>query len=72
MEPRRVRVSNLDPGSQRAGQIADGDGRLVGIRQAAGGKRDAFGELERVGEQPGDEILRGLGRMSRDAKVERP
>ena len=63
MQPVGVGQADVDPGPDRPGQVADRDRRLVGLRQASR-ERDALGELERVREDAGHQVLRGLGRMS--------
>ena len=65
-----ARRADLDPGPDRSGEIADGDRRLVGIREALR-ERDALDVLETVGEKARDEILLRLGGMPCDPQRQR-
>src|SRR3954447_12180934 len=57
VQPGGIGSTDVDPGAQRAGQVADGDRRLLRIRDAAR-ELDAFRELHRVGQDPGDQVFR--------------
>ena len=70
MHARCVGRADLDPGCDRAREVANGERRLVGIGEPARRERDAFGVLETVGEHASDEVVLGLGRVARDAQRE--
>ncbi len=67
VEALRVGCADVDPGAQRARQIADPDRRLVGLGEPPG-ELDAVRELERIRQDPRDQVLPRLGRMPCDPK----
>jgi len=62
VDPRGVGRADVDPDADPAGQIADGDRRLLRLGDAVG-EADPFGVLETVGEDADEEALRRLGRV---------
>jgi hypothetical protein len=67
VEALRVGCADVDPRAQRARQIADPDRRLVGLGKPLG-ELDAVRQLERIREDPRDQLLLRLGRMPRNPK----
>jgi hypothetical protein len=56
VETRRVWRADIDPAGDGAGEIADGDGGFVRIRDAPR-ELDAVGEFQQVRQHTGDEKL---------------
>jgi hypothetical protein len=70
VEPGGIRHPDIDPGPQRARQIADRDRRIIGIAKSSR-KLDAVGEFEAIGEHAGDQIFFRLGRVARHPQRQR-
>src|SRR4051812_14401014 len=70
VQPRRVGRTDIDPRAQLAGEVAHRERRLIGLVQPAR-ERQAFGELETVGENSGDEIVLRFRGMARRFQLER-
>jgi hypothetical protein len=70
VQPVSVRHADLDPGLQRARQVAHADRGLVRVGQAFR-KSDSLGVLEAIGEQPRQQVLGGLRRVARRPDLER-
>ena len=70
VQPRGIGSADVDPRLEGAGQIANGDRRLVWSRDTWR-ELDPVGELHQIGDHSRDEILLGLGGMARDAQRHR-
>src|SRR5262249_375646 len=65
-----VRIADFNPRAKSTGQIADGDGGLVGQRKPHAGLHTRL-RLQRVRENPREQVLLGLRRVTRHPKTQR-